>query len=88
MDDDFSFLQPLDLITKDPYELQKIIKAKKENLQKDRPEENGKHNESNHEIEQENVQEREKRDLQCSISKSSVSRDMDPSKILSLQVII
>lgn len=36
MEDDFSFLQPLDLITKDVYELRKIIKEKKENLQQDR----------------------------------------------------
>jgi transducin (beta)-like 1 len=60
MDDDFSFLQPLDLITKDPYELQKIIKAKKENLQKDRVEENEKHNELNQENERVNALEREK----------------------------
>ncbi|KAK2985658.1 hypothetical protein RJ640_006921 [Escallonia rubra] len=36
MDADFSFLQPLDLITKDVYELQNIIKEKKESLQKAR----------------------------------------------------
>lgn len=36
MDEDFSFLQPLDLITKDVYELRKIIKEKRKNLQKDR----------------------------------------------------
>ncbi|OVA15925.1 WD40 repeat [Macleaya cordata] len=35
-DDDFSFLQPLDLITKDVNELRQIIKEKKENLQKER----------------------------------------------------
>lgn len=35
-DDDFSFLQPLDLITKDVSELQRIMKEKKQNLQKER----------------------------------------------------
>lgn len=35
MDEDFSFLQPLDLITKDVYELRQIIKEKRKNLQKD-----------------------------------------------------
>lgn len=33
--EDFSFLQPLDLITKDVYELRKIINEKRKNLQKD-----------------------------------------------------
>uniref|UniRef100_A0A7N2KRQ7 Uncharacterized protein n=1 Tax=Quercus lobata TaxID=97700 RepID=A0A7N2KRQ7_QUELO len=84
MDDDFSFLQPLDLITKDPYELQKIIKAKKENLQKDRLEENGKHNESNHEIEQENVQEREKekkgREKEQEQDKEKIEKDREREK--------
>ncbi|KAK8936821.1 hypothetical protein KSP39_PZI012121 [Platanthera zijinensis] len=35
-DDDFSFLQPLDLITKDVSELQRIMKEKKQNLLKER----------------------------------------------------
>ncbi|KAE7999670.1 hypothetical protein FH972_004076 [Carpinus fangiana] len=35
LDEDFSFLQPLDLITKDVYELRQIIKEKRKNLQKD-----------------------------------------------------
>lgn len=36
VDDDFSFLQPLDLITKDVYELRQIIKERKESIQKER----------------------------------------------------
>ncbi|KAK6923101.1 LIS1 homology motif [Dillenia turbinata] len=36
VDEDFSFLQPLDLITKDAYELRQIIKEKKKSLQKDK----------------------------------------------------
>lgn len=35
-DDDFSLLQPLDIITKDVDELQKILKEKKAELQKDK----------------------------------------------------
>lgn len=35
-DEDFQFLHPLDLITKDVDELRKIIKDKKENVQKDK----------------------------------------------------
>lgn len=39
VDEDFSFLEPLDLITKDVYELRKIIREKKKKLQKDRDKE-------------------------------------------------
>ncbi|XP_059631093.1 WD40 repeat-containing protein HOS15-like isoform X2 [Cornus florida] len=61
MDEDFSFLQPLDLITKDAYELQKIIKEKKENLQKDKHAEKDKDNgEFDQERNQEHAREREK----------------------------
>ncbi|KAK6116269.1 hypothetical protein DH2020_049991 [Rehmannia glutinosa] len=35
-DEDFQFLHPLDLITKDVIELQKIIREKKENIQRDK----------------------------------------------------
>ncbi|XP_015884994.1 WD40 repeat-containing protein HOS15 isoform X1 [Ziziphus jujuba] len=58
-DDDFSFLQPLDLITKDACELHKIIKEKKENPNKDRFEANEKNNESKQDNEPEHAQERE-----------------------------
>ncbi|KAF3679175.1 F-box-like/WD repeat-containing protein TBL1XR1 [Capsicum annuum] len=44
MDEDFQFLQPFDLITKNVDELQKIIKDKKEKLQKDKPTQNDKAN--------------------------------------------
>lgn len=36
MDEDFQFLQPIDLITKDVYELHKIIKEKNEKLRKEK----------------------------------------------------
>ncbi|KAK4354718.1 hypothetical protein RND71_026912 [Anisodus tanguticus] len=63
MDKDFQFLQPLDLITKDVYELQKIIKEKKEKLQKDKPRRKDKANadhERNHEREPAREGEKEK----------------------------
>lgn len=83
MDDDFSFLQPLDLITKDPYELQRIIKAKKENLQKDRLEENGKHNEVTQENELEQAQEREEkkgREKEQEPGKETIEKDREREK--------
>ncbi|KAJ7958216.1 F-box-like/WD repeat-containing protein [Quillaja saponaria] len=60
IDDDFSFLQPLDLITKDAYELQKIVKAKKENLNQDRLEANKKIDHLSQENSREHPQEVEK----------------------------
>ncbi|XP_010271371.1 PREDICTED: F-box-like/WD repeat-containing protein TBL1XR1 [Nelumbo nucifera] len=62
VDDDFSFLQPLDLITKDVYELRQIIKEKKENLQKERAKdkEKEKDKELDREHERERGREREK----------------------------
>ncbi|EXC04821.1 F-box-like/WD repeat-containing protein [Morus notabilis] len=62
VDDDFSFLQPLDLITKDAYELQRIVKEKKENLQKDKSETNGKYNETKQKNEPDNAREREEKE--------------------------
>ncbi|KAE9609364.1 hypothetical protein Lal_00020021 [Lupinus albus] len=47
MDEDFSFIQPLDLITKDPNELHNMIKAKKENLRQHKIESNKTVNEDN-----------------------------------------
>ncbi|KAK1405780.1 F-box-like/WD repeat-containing protein TBL1XR1 [Heracleum sosnowskyi] len=61
IDEDFSFIQPLDLITKDVYELQKIIKEKKESLQKKRRREKEKGNDvSQSELDREHAREREK----------------------------
>ncbi|XP_060173389.1 WD40 repeat-containing protein HOS15-like isoform X1 [Lycium barbarum] len=67
MDEDFQFLQPLDLITKDVYELQKIIKEKKEKLQKDKPRRKDKANadhERDHERESAREREKEKQQKQ------------------------
>lgn len=62
IDEDFSFIQPIDLITKDVYELQKMIKEKKESLQKTKNREKNKEHEQEHarEKEKEHVKEREK----------------------------
>lgn len=56
VDEDFSLLQPLDLITKDVYELQRIIKEKRKSLQKDKD----KNKESDREPEVERGRVREK----------------------------
>ncbi|XP_061371346.1 WD40 repeat-containing protein HOS15-like isoform X2 [Gastrolobium bilobum] len=60
MDEDFSFLQPLDLITKDPYELHKIVKSKKENLRQHKFESNKIVNDLSQDNAGEHVQETEK----------------------------
>ncbi|TKY70620.1 F-box/WD repeat-containing protein TBL1XR1 [Spatholobus suberectus] len=44
-DEDFSFLQPLDLITKDVHELRKMVNERRKKLQKDRNEESEKEHE-------------------------------------------
>ncbi|XP_027355742.1 WD40 repeat-containing protein HOS15-like isoform X2 [Abrus precatorius] len=60
MDEDLSFLQPLDLITKDPYELHNIVKAKKENLRQHKFESNIIMNELSQDDGRERVQDTEK----------------------------
>ncbi|CAL5418081.1 unnamed protein product [Camellia sinensis] len=77
IDGDFSFIQPLDLITKDVYELQKIIKEKKESLQQDRHREKEKDkNEFDQEQEREHAREREKEKQQ-----KEKERERDREKI-------
>ncbi|XP_021635323.1 WD40 repeat-containing protein HOS15 isoform X3 [Hevea brasiliensis] len=60
VDEDFSFLQPLDLITKDVYELRQMIKDKKKNLHKDRDKDKDKDKEFEREHERESARVREK----------------------------
>lgn len=60
VDDDFSFLQPLDLITKDVFELRQIIKEKKENIQKEREKSKEKDMECDREPERERGREKER----------------------------
>ncbi|KAI3916059.1 hypothetical protein MKW98_004500 [Papaver atlanticum] len=58
-DEDFSFLQPLDLITKDVNELRQIIKEKKENLQKKQRKDMEKDKEPKRDIAQDSKREKE-----------------------------
>ncbi|KAJ9560139.1 hypothetical protein OSB04_005299 [Centaurea solstitialis] len=62
IDEDFSFIQPIDLITKDVYELQRMIKEKKESLQKTKHREKNKENNNTsvREHDQEHAREKEK----------------------------
>ncbi|XP_016507207.1 WD40 repeat-containing protein HOS15 isoform X1 [Nicotiana tabacum] len=79
MDEDFQFLQPIDLITKDVYELQKIIKEKKEKLRQDKP--RGKDKDNNvHEREhgREPAREREK---EKQLKEKEQDRDQEREKI-------
>ncbi|MFS7910271.1 putative transcription factor WD40-like family [Helianthus anomalus] len=57
VDEDFSFIQPIDLITKNVYELQQMIKEKKLNVQKTK---NREKNRDNREHEQEHSREKDK----------------------------
>ncbi|XP_076914660.1 WD40 repeat-containing protein HOS15-like [Bidens hawaiensis] len=57
IDEDFSFIQPIDLITKDVYELQQMIKEKKQTAQKSK---NREKNRDHREHEQEHSREKEK----------------------------
>ncbi|KAJ0604020.1 putative transcription factor WD40-like family [Helianthus annuus] len=57
VDEDFSFIQPIDLITKNVYELQQMIKEKKQNVQKTK---NREKNRDNREHEQEHSREKDK----------------------------
>lgn len=76
VDDDFSFLQPLDLITKDAYELQRIVKEKKENLQKDKSETNEKDNETKQKSEMENAREREDKEKKAVDQEENHDKEM------------
>ncbi|XP_044470021.1 WD40 repeat-containing protein HOS15 isoform X1 [Mangifera indica] len=60
MDEDFSFLQPLDLITKDVYELRQMVKEKKKNVPGDKEKE--KEVDREHEGERSHAKEKEKHD--------------------------
>ncbi|XP_004511879.1 WD40 repeat-containing protein HOS15-like [Cicer arietinum] len=69
-DEDFSFLQPLDLITKDVHELKKMITERKRKLQKGK----NKESEKEHEGDRERVREKEKheREKECEKDKEKV----------------
>ncbi|XWS33545.1 hypothetical protein CRYUN_Cryun22dG0092200 [Craigia yunnanensis] len=64
MDEDFSFLQPLDIITKDVNQLRQMIKEKRKNIQKDRDKDRDKDKEVDpeHEGERGRVREKERQE--------------------------
>ncbi|KAI8030572.1 WD40 repeat-containing protein HOS15 [Camellia lanceoleosa] len=77
MDEDFSFLQPLDLITKDVYALQQMIKDKKKSQQKDMDKEfDREHDEG----ELKHVREREKHDREKEREKDKERTEKDKEK--------
>ena len=83
MDEDFQFLQPLDLITKDVHELQKIIKEKKENLQRDKPNEKEKddlENGQEHEHEPSKEREKEKQQKEKEQEREKIDKDREREK--------
>ncbi|KAL3505093.1 hypothetical protein ACH5RR_034934 [Cinchona calisaya] len=80
MDEDFQFLQPLDLITKDVHELQKMIKEKKENLHRDKPmgkERDVAENERGHEREPSKEREKEKQHREKEQEKERMDNDKE-----------
>lgn len=83
VDEDFQFLQPLDLITKDVHELQKIIKAKKENLQRDKPmekERDAAENEQGHQRELSKDRQKEKQQREKEQDKERMDKDKESEK--------
>ncbi|XP_071925215.1 WD40 repeat-containing protein HOS15-like isoform X1 [Coffea arabica] len=83
VDEDFQFLQPLDLITKDVHELQKIIKEKKENLQRDKPNEKEKddlENGQEHEHEPSKEREKEKQQKEKEQEREKIDKDREREK--------
>ncbi|KAI4315018.1 hypothetical protein L6164_027869 [Bauhinia variegata] len=72
LDEDFSFLQPLDLITKDVHELRQMINERRKKLQKDRNEDSRKENEGEH------ARAREKeREKECENDREKVENDKE-----------
>lgn len=59
VDDDFSFLQPLDLITKDVHQLQRIVREKKDRMNAAAAATGNEKNERREETERESVREME-----------------------------
>ena len=75
MDEDFSFLQPLDLITKDVHELRQIINERRRKLQKDA----NKDSEKEHEGERGRAREKERheREKDCEKDRSKVENNKE-----------
>ncbi|CAA6667393.1 unnamed protein product [Spirodela intermedia] len=80
VDDDFSLLQPLDLITKDFHELRRIIKEKKESLERDQNKGKEKSKDSNRENEHELAYGKEKEVLEREKEKEEVRDKIEKGK--------
>lgn len=80
MDEDFSFLQPMDLITKDVYELRQMVREKKKNLNGEKDKENDVDKE--HEVERGRVKEKERldREKERERDKERVEKDKEREK--------
>ncbi|KAK4274645.1 hypothetical protein QN277_017839 [Acacia crassicarpa] len=83
-DDDVSFLQPLDLITKDPKELHNMVKTKRENLRQHKSEANKKVNDFSQDTASEHAQEMDKegeeRGNQHEIDKTNLEKEVEQEK--------
>lgn len=91
-DDDFSLLQPLDLITKDVNQLQQIIKERKESLRKEQQNDKDKERELNQEKERERAQEKDKdmpeREKEKEKGKDKIVKDKEQEKDKQLEELI
>ncbi|KAF2285043.1 hypothetical protein GH714_037531 [Hevea brasiliensis] len=81
VDEDFSFLQPLDLITKDVYELRQMIKDKKKNLHKDRDKDKDKDQDKEKDKEFEREHERERARQEDNTDKEMVADQADKNNV-------
>ncbi|KAG2724289.1 hypothetical protein I3760_01G009600 [Carya illinoinensis] len=82
MDEDFSFLQPLDLITKDVYELRQIIKEKRKVLQKEKDKDKDKDKElgREHEGERGRIRDKERHEREKELEKDKERTDKDKDR--------
>lgn len=83
-DDDVSFLQPLDLITKDPKELHNMVKTKRENLRQHKFEADKKVNDFSQDTASQHAQEMDKegeeRGNQHEIDKTNLKKEAEQEK--------
>eukprot|EP00256_Glycine_max_P057437 XP_014625280.1 WD40 repeat-containing protein HOS15 isoform X2 [Glycine max] len=76
LEEDFSFLQPLDLITKDVHELRQMISERRKKLQKERKKEF----EKEHEGERVRVREKDRRERDKEVEKDRREREKEVEK--------
>ncbi|OMO56545.1 hypothetical protein CCACVL1_26457 [Corchorus capsularis] len=84
MDEDFSFLQPLDIITKDVNQLRQMIKEKRKNIQKDRDKDKDKEKDKEydreHEGERVRVREKERHEKEREREKDKEKAERDKER--------